>query len=205
MLFIDTKELREKGSIALLQNGALIEAIDKEMLKVLDDIEDITTNPKEKRKIKPELIISANASRTAINMEVVIAVQLAKRGVMQMNMNLEKAVDDDGHLLSYTLQQEAEEADGQQDIDGNEIQRETVKIPYHANAVEAEFTEKETDELQGDTGEKNVVDTETLESEENLYNEAEQSDKTENEAIDSYVDVEMEDFPNINDDTHDYF
>lgn len=205
MLFIDTKELREKGSIALLQNGTLIKAIDKEMLKVLDDIEDISTNPKEKRKIKPELIISANASRTAINMEVVIAVQLAKRGVMQMNMNLEKAVDDDGHLLSYTLQQEAEEAEGQQDIDGNETQRETVKIPYHANAVEAEFTEKETDELQGDTDKKNVGDTETLENEENLYNEAERSDKAENEAIDSYVDAEIEDFPNINDDTHDYF
>lgn len=205
MLFIDTKELREKGSIALLQNGALIEAIDKEMLKVLDDIEDISTNPKEKRKIKPELIISANASRTAINMEVVIAVQLAKRGVMQMNMNLEKAVDDDGHLLSYTLQQEAEEAEGQQDIDGNETQREMVKIPYHANAVEAEFTEKETDELQSDTEEKDVGDTETLGNEENLYNEAERSDKVENEVLDSCVDAEMEDFPNINDDTHDYF
>ena len=43
MLIIDSKELRSVGSILTLQEGAIIDAVDKELRKVLENIEDFST------------------------------------------------------------------------------------------------------------------------------------------------------------------
>lgn len=163
MLFIDAKELREKGSIALLQNGAVIKAIDKEMLKVLDDIEDTDTDPKEKRKIKVEFTVTSTHSRNSISLDVDIATSLAKKKVMQMGLAIEKAITDEGMMI--TMKEEQEEADGQQNIDGEESHAESItyEVPEKTNIVEAEFVEKEadTDTLSND-------DTENSENEESV-------------------------------------
>lgn len=163
MLFIDAKELREKGSIALLQNGAVIKAIDKEMLKVLDDIEDTDTDPKEKRKIKVEFAVTSTHSRNSISLDVDIATSLAKKKVMQMGLAIEKAITDEGMMI--TMKEEQEEADGQQNIDGEESYTESItyEVPEKTNIVEAEFVEKEadTDDLSSD-------DTESSKNEENV-------------------------------------
>lgn len=163
MLFIDAKELREKGSIALLQNGAVIKAIDKEMLKVLDDIEDTDTDPKEKRKIKVEFAVTSTHSRNSISLDVDIATSLAKKKVMQMGLAIEKAITDEGMMI--TMKEEQEEADGQQNIDGEESHAESItyEVPEKTNIVEAEFVEKEadTDDLSSD-------DTESSKNEENV-------------------------------------
>lgn len=163
MLFIDAKELREKGSIALLQNGAVIKAIDKEMLKVLDDIEDTDTDPKEKRKIKVEFAVTSTHSRNSISLDVDIATSLAKKKVMQMGLAIEKAITDEGMMI--TMKEEQEEADGQQNIDGEESHAESItyEVPEKTNIVEAEFVEKEadTDTLSND-------DTENSENEESV-------------------------------------
>ena len=50
MLYIDAKELREKGSIVLLQDGDLLAAINDEMIKVLNDVENPKTDTKEKKR-----------------------------------------------------------------------------------------------------------------------------------------------------------
>lgn len=163
MLFIDAKELREKGSIALLQNGAVIKAIDKEMLKVLDDIEDTDTDPKEKRKIKVEFTVTSTHSRNSISLDVDIATSLAKKKVMQMGLAIEKAITDEGMMI--TMKEEQEEADGQQNIDGEESHAESItyEVPEKTNIVEAEFVEKEadTDTLSND-------DTENSENKESV-------------------------------------
>lgn len=161
MLFIDAKELREKGSIALLQNGAVIKAIDKEMLKVLDDIEDTDTDPKEKRKIKVEFAVTSTHSRNSISLDVDIATSLAKKKVMQMGLAIEKAITDEGMMI--TMKEEQEEADGQQNIDGEESHAESItyEVPEKTNIVEAEFVEKEAD-----TDDLSSNDTESSENEE---------------------------------------
>lgn len=147
MLFIDAKELKEKGSIALLQDGAVLKSVDREMMRVLDDVEDMSTDPEEKRKIKVEFTIKPNYSRNLIFLDVDVSTTLAKKKVMSLNLGLEKAIDDAGHLLAYNLKETREEAEGQQDIEGNEVVRESITLPYQNPAVDAEFIEKDDNEV----------------------------------------------------------
>lgn len=168
MLFIDAKELREKGSIALLQNGAVIKAIDKEMLKVLDDVEDTATDAKEKRKIKVEFTITSNISRKSISLEADVSTVLAKKKVMQMGLAIEKAITDEGMMI--TMKEEMEEAEGQQNIDGEENQSESITydVPEKDNVVDAEFIEKEShteESIHNDIETREVVENDTTDLE----------------------------------------
>lgn len=187
MLFIDAKELREKGSIALLQNGAVIKAIDKEMLKVLDDIEDTDTDPKEKRKIKVEFAVTSTHSRNSISLDVDIATALAKKKVMQMGLAIEKAITDEGMMI--TMKEEQEEADGQQNMDGEESHAESItyEVPEKTNVVEAEFVEKEadTDTLSSvDTNTGEVLKNSTEETESGSYEDSDDTFLTQEELDD---------------------
>lgn len=143
--FIDSKELREKKSIALLQDGAVLKAIDNEIIKVLDDIENPSADPKAKRKITPQFIITASPGRQSINLEVQVKTDLAPKNVLNMCLDLEHTIDDEGHLLAYQLREQSEEAEGQQTLDGEEVAKDVVSLPYTGNAVDAEFTEKDAD------------------------------------------------------------
>lgn len=142
MIYIDSKELREKGSVALLQDGAIIRAIDNEVIKVLDDIENPNTDPKAKRKITPQFIITASPSRQSISLEVQVKTDLAPKSVLNMRLALEHTIDDEGYLLSYQLREESEEAEGQQTIDEEEVHRDVIHLPYTEKAIDAEFKEK---------------------------------------------------------------
>lgn len=164
MLFIDAKELREKGSIALLNDGSLLKAIDSEMMKVLDDIEDLSTDPEEKRKIKAEFVIKSNYARSGIALEVFTTTALAKKKVMSLTLGIEKAIDDEGHLLAYNLREEVEEAEGQQTIDGEEVVRESITLPYSHNVVDGNFIEKETEDNEEQEAEE-VIDTRRFDEE----------------------------------------
>ena len=166
MLFIDTKELREKGSIALLNDGSLLKAIDKEMMKVLDDIEDLSTDPEEKRKIKIEFVIKPNYARNGIALEVFTTTALAKKKVMSLTLGLEKAIDDNGHLIAYNLREEVEEAEGQQSMDGEEVVRESITLPYNNNVVDGNFKEKDKNEEDNEEQEaEEVIDTRRFDEE----------------------------------------
>ena len=148
MIYIDSKDLREKGSVALLQDDAIIRAIDNEVIKVLDDIENPNTDPKAKRKITPQFIITASPSRQSISLEAQVKTDLAPKSVLNMRLALEHTIDDEGHLLAYQLRKQSEEAEGQQTLDGEEVAKDVVSLPYTGNAVDAEFTEKdESDDL----------------------------------------------------------
>lgn len=144
MIYIDSKELREKGSVALLQDGAVLKAIDQEVIKVLDDIENLNTDPKAKRKITPQFIITASPSRQSISLDVQVKTDLAPKSVLNMQLTLERSIDDEGRLLAYRLKEQEEEAEGQQTLDGEEIAKEVVSLPYTGNVVDAEFEEKGT-------------------------------------------------------------
>lgn len=143
MLYIDAKELREKGSIVLLQDGDLLVAINDEMIKVLNDVENPKTDTKEKREINVKFTIVPNYSRTGIALEADVSTKLAKKKIMSLSLGLEKAIDDEGHLLAYNLKEECGEAEGQQDIDGNEVARDAITLPYRSQAIDAEFKDKD--------------------------------------------------------------
>lgn len=168
MFYIDSKELREKGSVALLQDGVVLKAIDNEIIKVLDDIENPNTEPKAKRKITPQFIITASPSRQSISLEVQVKTDLAPKSVLNMRLALERAIDDNGHLLSYQLREESEEAEGQQTIDDGEVHRDVISLPYTERAIDAEFNEKGDEETAQETksdGAANASDDEETPSE----------------------------------------
>lgn len=159
MIYIDSKELREKGSIALLQGGAVLKTVDDEVIKVLDDIENIATDPKAKRRITLQFTITSTPSRSSINLDVQAKTDLAPKAVLNMSLDLERAIDDNGHLLSYQLREQCAEADGQQTIDDEEVHRDVISLPYKGNAIDAEFSEKSNEESAQSAESDDVVNT----------------------------------------------
>lgn len=143
MLFIDADELRKKGNIVLLGGGVILDGITEELLKVLDNIEDVATDPEKNRKIKIEFTIKPNYNRDKVSISCDVSSTLAAKNVLQMRMNLEKAIDDEGRLI--TMREDLEcVAEGQTTIDGEVIQGESVEIheSEKATIVDADFVEK---------------------------------------------------------------
>lgn len=168
MLYVDAKELREKGSIVLLQDGAIIEAINDATMSVLDDIENLKADPTAKRVITPKITLVSNPSRTQLGVECSVDVKLAPKKVMDMKLDLGKAIDDEGRLIAYQLKEQSDQAEGQQTIDGEEVQREVITIPHKNDAIDAEFTEKGN---EADTEEEATEGIETLGNDENHSDE----------------------------------
>ena len=115
MLIIDSKELRSVGSILTLQEGAIIDAVDKELRKVLENIEDFSTESTKKRKIKIELEFEPSASRNSFNLNATVSSTLAPKSALQMSMDLRST--EDGRFILEELMKQAK---GQLDIEGNE-------------------------------------------------------------------------------------
>lgn len=142
MLFIDAEELRKKGNIVLLGGGAILEGITNELLKVLDNIEDVTTDPEKNRKIKIEFAIKPNYNRDKVSISCDVSSTLAPKNVLSMKMNLEKAIEDEGRLI--TLREDLENAaEGQLTIDGDVVEAESLEIHQNEKEtiVDADFVE----------------------------------------------------------------
>lgn len=129
MLIIDSKELKSTGSILNLQDGVIMKSVDNELCKVLDNIEDNSTDPTKKRKIKIELEFEPSASRNSFNLNVAVSSTLAPKNSLQMSMDL-KNTEDGGFILEELMKQ----AEGQMNMDGNETSA-PARITYEANSV----------------------------------------------------------------------
>ena len=113
MLYINN--LKEEKSILLLKNEAILAAVDEELIKVLDNIEDTKTDATKKRRIRIDLSIEPAASRDSFELSADIGSQLAPKNALQISLDLSKTAEGD-----YTIQEEMDEAQGQADIFGGE-------------------------------------------------------------------------------------
>lgn len=157
MLNIDLQELKDKGSIILLGNGAILKAINDELVKVLDNIEDERTESNKKRKIKIEFTIEPNSSRDCIDLSCDVNAALAPKNVLGVKMALTK----DELNAYYSMKEQTGQADGQMDIDGMECIPEAVviELPYNSDDdTEDNEQDVESDSTIEDTGE--VIDAE---------------------------------------------
>lgn len=82
---------------------------------MLDNIEDESTDPTKKRKIKIELEFEPSVSRDRFALDATVSSTLAPKSAMSMNMNLKSS--EDGNII---ITEQKEEAEGQMDIYGNE-------------------------------------------------------------------------------------
>jgi len=115
MLYINN--LKEEKSILLLKNEAILAAVDEELIKVLDNIEDTKTDATKKRRIRIDLSIEPAASRDSFELSADIGSQLAPKNALQISLDLSKTAEGD-----YTIQEEMDEAPGQADIFGGEVE-----------------------------------------------------------------------------------
>lgn len=115
MLYINN--LKEEKSILLLKNEAILAAVDEELIKVLDNIVDTKTDATKKRRIRIDLSIEPAASRDSFELSADIGSQLAPKNALQISLDLSKTAEGD-----YTIQEEMNEAPGQADIFGGEIE-----------------------------------------------------------------------------------
>lgn len=115
MLYINN--LKEEKSILLLKNEAILAAVDEELIKVLDNIEDTKTDATKKRRIRIDLTIEPAASRDSFELSADIGSQLAPKNALQISLDLSKTEEGD-----YTIQEEMDEAPGQADIFGGEVE-----------------------------------------------------------------------------------
>lgn len=156
MLNIDLQELKDKGSIILLGNGAILKAINDELVKVLDNIEDERTESNKKRKIKIEFTIEPNSSRDCIDLSCDVNAALAPKNVLGVKMALTK----DELNAYYSMKEQTGQADGQMDIDGIECIPEAVviELPYNSDDVEDDTQDDENIAINEDAVE--VIDAE---------------------------------------------
>ena len=115
MLYINN--LKEEKSILLLKNEAILAAVDEELIKVLDNIVDTKTDATKTRRIRIDLSIEPAASRDSFELSADIGSQLAPKNALQISLDLSKTAEGD-----YTIQEEMNEAPGQADIFGGEIE-----------------------------------------------------------------------------------
>ena len=115
MLYINN--LKEEKSILVLKNEAILAAVDEELIKVLDNIEDTKTDATKKRRIRIDLSIEPAASRDSFELSADIGSQLAPKNALQISLDLSKTAEGD-----YTIQEEMDEAQGQADIFGGEVE-----------------------------------------------------------------------------------
>lgn len=156
MLNIDLQELKDKGSIILLGNGSILKAINDELVKVLDNIEDERTESNKKRKIKIEFTIEPNSSRDCIDLSCDVNAALAPKNVLGVKMALTK----DELNAYYSMKEQTGQADGQMDIDGIECIPEAVviELPYNSDDVEDDMQDDENIAINEDAVE--VIDAE---------------------------------------------
>ena len=156
MLNIDLQELKDKESIILLGNGAILKAINDELVKVLDNIEDERTESNKKRKIKIEFTIEPNSSRDCIDLSCDVNAALAPKNVLGVKMALTK----DELNAYYSMKEQTGQADGQMDIDGIECIPEAVviELPYNSDDVKDDAQEDESTSINEDVVE--VIDAE---------------------------------------------
>ena len=84
---------------------------------MLDNIEDTKTDATKKRRIRIDLTIEPAASRDSFELSADIGSQLAPKNALQISLDLSKTEEGD-----YTIQEEMDEAPGQADIFGGEIE-----------------------------------------------------------------------------------
>lgn len=174
-LFIKSEELKEKGMGVILDAVAKTKQFSNNVIAILENIEDVCTDAKVKRALNIQLEFTPNSSRTGLAIDVKTNSKLAPQTVMSLKFDLESAIDDEGQLVGYQLKEQSDQAEGQQTIDGEEVQREVITIPHKNDAIDAEFTEKGN---EADTDEETLEDTETLEDEEYASNELLDSEET---------------------------
>lgn len=174
-LFIKSEELKEKGMGVILDNVAKTKQFSNNVIAIMENIEDVCTDAKVKRALNIQLEFTPNSSRTGLAIDVKTNSKLAPQTVMSLKFDLESAIDDEGQLIGYQLKEQSDQADGQQTIDGEEVQREVITIPHKSDAIDAEFTEKAN---EANTDEEALEVADTLESEENVSDELSESEET---------------------------
>lgn len=167
-LFIKSEELKEKGMGVILDAVAKTKQFSNNVIAILENIEDVCTDAKVKRALNIQLEFTPNSSRTGLAIDVKTNSKLAPQTVMSLKFDLESAIDDEGQLIGYQLKEQSDQADGQQTIDGKEVQREVITIPHKNDAIDAEFTEKGN---EVDTDEEETEGIETLGNDENPSDE----------------------------------
>ena len=105
----------EKVSLLQAMQGAINERVDYEMKKVVDNILDINTEAKKKRKITVTFELSPDENRQMIGLNVSAKSTLAP--VMSIGSSLVLGPDENGEV---TLAEYVNEVPGQMNVEGNE-------------------------------------------------------------------------------------
>lgn len=127
MLFV--KDLKDTESILLLQDRAILNAVDQELIKVLDNIEDKTTEATKKRKISITLEIEPSVTREKFRLNATVSSSLAPKSAMQMSLDLKSSSDGD-----YIIQEEKDQAAGQMDMYGKE-ESSPARLQFHPRMI----------------------------------------------------------------------
>lgn len=105
---------RQIGKLDELMDGALTERFNYEMARVLQNVFDPNTNPKEKRQIQIVIHITPNERRDAAEFKLDVKSKVAAPIAVAQTVMLHQT--DDGNVTATEL---TREIPGQIDVDGN--------------------------------------------------------------------------------------
>lgn len=105
----------QKASILDMARGAIMERVDYEMGRVIQNILDPNTDPRKARKITVELTFAPSADRTFIQVGAVAKSKLESTTMIQTSMSMYTQMDGVPQFVENTAQ-----ATGQIGFDGDE-------------------------------------------------------------------------------------
>lgn len=104
-------------SLLEMARGAILERVDREAMRIAENIEDPNTDYKAKRKIQITLVFKASADRETVQMETGVKTTLAP--MMPVSTSLYMVRDDNDEPM---IVEAVRQTPGQLDMDGGEAE-----------------------------------------------------------------------------------
>lgn len=110
-------EKNRSDSLLEMARGAILERVDREAMRIAENIEDPNTDYKAKRKIQITLVFKASADRETVQMDTEVKTTLAP--MMPVSTSLYMARDDNDEPM---IVEAVRQTPGQLDMDGEEAE-----------------------------------------------------------------------------------
>lgn len=114
-------------SLLEMARGAILERVDREAMRIAENIEDPNTDYKAKRKIQITLVFKASADRETVQMDTEVKTTLAP--MMPVSTSLYMARDDNDEPM---IVEAVRQTPGQLDMDGGEAEEPKIVLQLAA-------------------------------------------------------------------------
>lgn len=117
-----------KKTILDIDEGSILEVLNIETLKILENISNPATDSSKSRELTIKFIFKSNDTRDLIDTSVTVKSKLVPLLSIKTTLMNSLITDDDTGEVARVLKEYSDVPEGQMTIDGNEVIKETIAI-----------------------------------------------------------------------------